>query len=316
MKAAIVLQAGATPVYGDFTAPIPADGQFPIEITAAALSQLTRSRAAGSHYSASAAFPFVAGVDGVGICEGRRVYFVLPEAPYGSMAEQVAMAPERCVLLPDALDDVTAAAIANPGMSSWAALKHRARLVAGETVLINGATGVSGRLAVQIAKHLGARKVIATGRNPASLAELASLGADVTISLAQDGGTLAEACREQFQAGVNVVLDYLWGASAEMLLIAAARHGRDGVPLRFVQIGAASEADVTLPGAVLRSSAINLMGSGIGSVSFAHLLRSIEELLQAAKPAGFQIDTRTVPLLQVEQAWEDNGSAARIVFTM
>jgi NADPH:quinone reductase-like Zn-dependent oxidoreductase len=316
MKAAIVSQAGATPIYGDFPEPIPQDGQFAIKVRAAALSQLTKGRAAGSHYSAANAYPFIAGVDGVGTLDGQRVYFVLPEAPYGSMAEQVAMVPERCVMLPDALDDVTAAALANPGMSSWAALKHRARFVAGETVLINGATGVSGRLAVQIAKHLGAKKVIATGRNPASLAELPSLGADVTLSLTQDDAALAEALKEQFSAGVNVVLDYLWGPSAETLLIAAARNGKDGVPLRFVQIGASSGADVKLPGAVLRSSAISLMGSGIGSVSLAHLLRSIEELLQAAQPAGFRINTRSVPLAQVAQTWTEEQAAVRTVFTL
>ena len=95
----------------------------------------------------------------------RRVYFVLPRAPYGSMAEQAVVPSAHCVPLPDELDDVTAAAIANPGMSSWAAYTERARLKAGETVLVNGATGTAGRLAVQIAKYLGARKVIATGRN-------------------------------------------------------------------------------------------------------------------------------------------------------
>ncbi|HEY8027839.1 MAG TPA: zinc-binding alcohol dehydrogenase family protein [Burkholderiaceae bacterium] len=316
MKAAIVLQAGATPIYGDFPAPTPQAGQFLVDIRAAALSQLTRSRAAGSHYSSGSAYPFVAGVDGVGHVAGRRVYFVLPDAPYGSMAEQVAMVPERCVMLPDSIDDVSAAALANPGMSSWAALRHRAHLVAGETVLVNGATGSAGKLAVQIAKHLGARKVIATGRNKAALAELAALGADAVISLSQDAPALENAFKEQFSAGVDVVLDYVWGPSAETLLIAAAKAGKEGVPLRFVQIGAISGADVRLPGAVLRSSAITLMGSGIGSVSLAHLLRSIEQLLQAAQSAGLRIDTRSVPLAQVQQAWMDDGAPERTVFTM
>ena len=316
MKAAIVTAAGQAPRSGDFRAPVPQEGQLQIAVTAAALSPLTKGRAAGSHYSSQAVYPFVAGVDGVGTYQGARVYFVMPEAPFGAMAEQVCMVPERCVMLPDALDDVTAAAIANPGMSSWAALKRRAKLQAGETVLINGATGIAGRLAVQIAKHLGAKKVIATGRNPASLKELAALGADVVVPLTQDDATVHEAFKEQFSAGVDVVLDYLWGPSAASLLVAAAKAGKDGVPMRFVQIGASSGADITLPGAVLRSSAITLMGSGIGSVSMAHLLRAIEELLQAAQPAGFQINTRNLPLAQVEQAWGNDNSAVRTVFTI
>ena len=121
------------------------------------------------------------------------------------------MSSGQCLALPDDLDDVTAAAIANPGMSSWAAYTERANLKAGETVLVNGATGAAGRLAVQIAKHLGARKVIATARNADALKSVAALGADVTIPLVEDGSALQSAFEEQFAAGVDVVIDYLWG---------------------------------------------------------------------------------------------------------
>jgi NADPH:quinone reductase-like Zn-dependent oxidoreductase len=166
MKAALVTEKGKTPIYADFKEPTPSQGESKISVTASALSQLTKGRASGSHYSASGQFPLIAGVDGVGRTEsGQRVYFVLPTSPFGAMAEKTVVKTAQCVALPDGLDDITAAAIANPGMSSWAAFTERARLVAGETVLINGATGVAGRLAIQIAKHLGARKVIATGRN-------------------------------------------------------------------------------------------------------------------------------------------------------
>jgi NADPH:quinone reductase-like Zn-dependent oxidoreductase len=136
------------------------------------------------------------GVDGVGrLDDGRRVYFVLPKPPLGSMSERTVVRSEQCVALPDGLDDVTAAAIANPGMSAWAALKERAELAAGETVLVNGATGTAGRLAVQIAKYMGARKVIATGRNIEALKSLAHLGADVTIPLGEDPDALEKAFR-------------------------------------------------------------------------------------------------------------------------
>lgn len=316
MKAAIVNQAGANPVYGEFAEPVPRADQFLIDVRAAALSPLTRGRAAGSHYSAQNGYPQVVGVDGVGTLAGQRVYFVLPEPPQGSMAERVAIVPERCVMLPDGLDDLAAAALANPGMSSWAALRHRAKLAAGETVLVNGATGSAGRLAVQIARHLGARKVIATGRNPAALQGLARLGVDATISLAQEPAALEAACAEHFAQGIDVVLDYLWGASAATLLTAAAKTAKDGVPLRYVEIGAASGDDITLPGAVLRASAISLMGSGIGSVTMAHLLRSIEELFQAAQGSGFEIGTRAVPLSGVERAWGEQDSSVRTVFTL
>jgi NADPH:quinone reductase-like Zn-dependent oxidoreductase len=317
MKAAIVQGAGRTPVYGDFAEPVASAGESVVSVTAAAISQLTRGRAAGTHYSSSGRFPFVAGVDGVGrLDDGRRVYFALPKAPFGAMAERAVVAPAQCLALPDDLDDVTAAAIANPGMSSWAAFKERARLKAGETVLVNGATGASGRLAVQIARYLGAGKVIATGRNADALQSLAALGADATIALTADEAALDEAFKAQFAAGVDVVVDYLWGRSAERLLAAAARAGREATPMRFVQIGSVSGSDIVLPSAVLRSSAIEMMGSGIGSVPRDRLLRAIGELFQATTPGGFQIVTRALPLTQVEQAWALNDSAHRTVLTM
>jgi NADPH:quinone reductase-like Zn-dependent oxidoreductase len=244
------------------------------------------------------------------------VYFGFPRAPYGSMAERAVAAPGHCLALPDELDDVTAAAIANPGMSSWAALQERAHLEPGETVLVNGATGAAGRLAVQIAKHLGAKKVIATGRNLEALKSVAALGADVTIPLVNDEAELEERFTREFAQGVDVVLDYLWGKSAERLIVAGAEAGAEAVPIRFVQIGSVSGAEITLPSAALRSSAIVLMGSGIGSIPFDCLLRAIDGLFRATVPAGFEIATNTVPLSDVERAWKRDDSAGRTVFTV
>ena len=317
MKAAVVLGAGRTPVYADFAEPEPAAGESLIHVTAAALSQVTKSRASGQHYSSSGRFPFVAGVDGVGrLGDGARVYFVLPRAPYGAMAERTVAPSARCLALPDELDDVTAAAIANPGMSSWAAYTERAQLKAGETVLVNGAAGTAGRLAVQIARHLGAGKVIATARNAEALKSVAALGADVTIALVDDDTALEERFRQEFAQGVDVVIDYLWGRSAERLLIAGAKAGREAVPIRFVQIGAVSGPDIVLPSAALRSSAIVLTGSGIGSVPFDRFVHAIAGVLRAAVPAGLKIATTPVPLAEVDNAWPRDDSARRTVFTV
>jgi NADPH:quinone reductase-like Zn-dependent oxidoreductase len=317
MKAAIVQEVGHAPVYEEFAEPLPAPGEARIRVTAAAISHVVKSRASGTHYSSSGRLPFIVGIDGVGrLDDGRRVYFVLPRAPYGSMAEQTVVPAAHCLPLPDGIDDVTAAAIANPGMSSWAAYTERARLKPGETVLVNGATGTSGRLAVQIARHLGAKKIIATGRNANALQSLAALGADVTIPLTGDEAALAARFEEQFAAGVDVVIDYLWGRSAESLLTAGARAGADAVPIRFVQVGAISGADITLPGAVLRSSAIELMGSGIGSLSLDRLVAAVGGLLQATVPGGFAIAATPVPLSEVEQAWPRDDSTRRTVFTV
>jgi NADPH:quinone reductase-like Zn-dependent oxidoreductase len=317
MKAAIVKAAGQTPVYEEFDDPLPREGESRIAVTAAAISHVVKSRASGAHYSSSGQFPFVVGIDGVGrLDDGSRVYFVLPRAPYGSMAERTVAPSAQCLALPDELDDVTAAAIANPGMSSWAAYTERAKLKAGETVLINGATGTAGRLAIQIAKHLGAKKVIATARNPDALKSVAALGADVMIALVEDRAAMEDSFKEQFAQGVDVVIDYLWGPSAECLLIAGAKAGEDAVPIRFVQIGSVSGSDITLPSAVLRSSAIELMGSGIGSIPLDRLVLAIGGLLRATVPGGFKIAANPVPLSDVEQVWPRDDSTRRTVFTL
>lgn len=317
MKAAIVHGAGQIPVYGDFSKPAASEGDRLVSVTAAAVSHVVKSRATGTHYSSSGRFPFVAGIDGIGrLNDGQRVYFVQPKAPFGSMAEWAVVPSAQCLPLPADLDDVTAAAIANPGMSSWAALTERARLKPGETVLVNGATGTAGRLAVQIARHLGAAKVIATARDGKALEAVASLGADVTIPLIEDDAAMEEAFKDQFSAGVDVVIDYLWGRSAERLLIAGAKAGKDAVPIRFIQIGSASGADITLPSAVLRSSATELIGSGIGSIPLDRLILAIDGVFRAAVPGGFRIAVKPVPLSEVEQAWPLDNGTRRTVFTV
>ncbi len=311
MKAAIVEQAGQKPRYGDFPEPELASDEVRINVAAAALSPLARARAAGTHYSAGSSYPFVAGVDGVGrLDDGTRVFFVLPRAPQGAMAERVTVPNGQWIPLPDDLDDHTAAAIANAGTSSWAALTDRARLRAGETVLVNGATGASGQLAVRIARHLGASRVIATGRNQAVLD---TLGADAVVRLDGDENALRVAVSEYFGAGVDVVLDYLWGPSAKALMLAAAA-GRRGVPVRFVQIGSIAGEEIALPAGILRSSGIELLGSGIGSLSLGQMMSAVGDMFAAARSAGLTLDYRTVPLADVAVAW-DEGDGARVIFT-
>jgi NADPH:quinone reductase-like Zn-dependent oxidoreductase len=324
MKAAIVNGPDRAPVYGEFAEPIAQPGRKLITVTASALSQFTKSRASGGHYSSEGVFPCVVGADGVGRMEdGRRVYFALPEAPYGAMAQYSVVRSEQCVEIPDGLDDVTAAAIANPGMSAWVALAERARIQPGETVLINGATGTAGRLAVQLAKYMGAAKVIGTGRNADELEEIKEIGADVVIPFTP--GTLdpsgpkdyEKALRQEFAKGIDVVIDYLWGESAKTIIVAIAKEVEDGRPVRFVHVGGASrEENIELPGAALRSSAILLMGSGVKSVPFSSLLAAVKNVFESVAPARLQIATRVVPLSQVEETWEKAGGKPRVVFAI
>lgn len=316
MKAAVVERFDQSPRYRDFEEPVALEDEVMVTVQAAALSQLVRAQSSGKHYTSSQP-PFVPGADGVGrLDDGRRVYFAFPRSPVGAMAERVAVKAAYTVELPDDLDDVTAAAIANPGMSSWAALMARAGFKAGEAVLINGATGASGRLAIQIAKHLGAGRVVATGRNPAYESELRALGADEYVVLGSKD-ELAERFRRETAAGVDVVLDYLWGPSAETFFAAATGHGSGEAArrIRFVNIGSLGGAEISMPAGVIRSSGLEIMGSGLGSVSNVRLVRSIASMLQVVHAAGLRIDAKGVPLTEVENAWSAD-SGARVVFTL
>jgi NADPH:quinone reductase-like Zn-dependent oxidoreductase len=323
MKAAVVKAPRTNPVYTDFTEPVAQDGQQIITVSASALTQFTKSRASGAHYSADGEFPAIAGTDGVGLTtEGQRVYFAQPIAPFGALAERTLIRPKYSVPIPDALDDITAAAIANPGMSAWAAFMERAHLQTGETVLINGATGTAGRIAVQLAKHFGASKIIATARNERELGEVKLLGADVTIPFNLDtlhpfgAKHYEDALIEEFGKGIDVVVDYLWGDSARTIITAIAKGVEDAHPVRFVHVGGASGQDsIDLPGAALRSSAITMMGSGMKSVPPAALLSAVKNVFDVTLSAGLKIDTKTVPLAQVEDNWDAPGKP-RIIFTV
>lgn len=319
MKAAVVEAYDRPPHYAEFADPVVGDGEVLVKVSAAGLHQIVRALANGSHYGSTGILPFVPGVDGVGrLADGRRVYFGSTRPPYGTFAELSITQPWMCVPVPDGLDDVTAAALANPGMSSKAALM-RGKFVAGESVLILGATGVSGQLAVQIARRLGAKKVVAAGRSPKSLAKLAALGADTVISLEQEQATLVEAFRAAIaEAKVDVVLDYLWGHPAELLLQAIAQKGLSHAAprIRYVQIGGIAGATISLHAATLRSSGLELLGSGFGSASLEEILKAVGDLFEEAAKKPFEFATEALSLSEIDTAWDLKEVGTRLVFVL
>lgn len=316
MQAAMVEDFAAPPRYRETKTPVANDGEVLLHVRGAALSNLVRGQANGSHYSSGAALPFIPGNDGVGVSpEGARYYFIGPRPPFGSMAEYAVVPQARTIALPASIDDAVAAALGNPGIATWGALLGRARLQAGEAVMINGATGTAGQQAIQVAKYLGASRIIATGRNPQTLERLVDLGASETIALNQPEEDLLRIFKQAL-AGVQVVLDYLWGPSAELILKAAAGHGTpEGEPrIRFVQIGSISGDAIAVSGGILRSSGIELLGSGLGSLSAKQILQSLRAMYAATEKVQFAIDIDRVPLAKVEEAWSRKGDERRIVF--
>ncbi len=318
MHAAVVREEGQAPAYGEFEEPRTEAGEILVSVLAAGVSNLTLSRAAGGHYSGASSPPFVVGADGVGTTpDGRRVYFSFPRAPFGSMAERVPYRAEGLLELPRELDPAVAAGAAIPGASSWLPLTRLARPRPGESVLVNGATGASGHLAVQVARHLGADRVIATGRNHAELDELAKLGVEHRVKIEPDLRGFRDAIRTLArELRTGIVLDYLWGPTAEAIV--SALGGPDGPRgperVRFVQIGAMSGGTISLPSAPLRASGLEILGSGLGSYPLPDTRAAIGEFLRAIPSAGFRLNVATHPLAEVGQFWGATGGAHRIVF--
>jgi NADPH2:quinone reductase len=183
----------------------------------------------------------------------------------------------------------------------------------GETVLILGATGVAGRFAVQLAKHLGAGRVVAAGRDPEGLESLRGLGADAVIRLDRPRDEVTAAFAAEVEAGgYQVVIDYVWGEPTEALLAALTREGFQQATseTRLVQVGDLASPVISLPAEALRSSAVTLTGSG-GFAPPPVQAQAYGKLVELAAAGTLQIAVEEMPLSQVEEAWERGDRSGR-----
>jgi NADPH:quinone reductase-like Zn-dependent oxidoreductase len=310
MRAAVVTSFDTPPIYQEFRTPAPRTPEETlVDVVAVGLHPRVRSQADGSHYTSTDDLPLVPGIDGVGRApDGTLRYFVLPDTAMGSLAEQTVVDLRRSVVLPAGSDPVPIAAGMNPAMSSWVALRRRIGFTPGQSVLVLGATGNAGRMAVQVAKRLGASYVVGAGRRPGPLATLADLGADATVTLNGELGDVA--------ADVDVVIDYLWGQPATDAMVAVVTGRTDRAkPLAWVQIGSVAGPTAAIPSAALRAARLQIVGSGQGSVPTRDILAELPELATEITAGAFRVDARTVPLADIATAWKDTDGDQRIVIT-
>ena len=316
MQAAVVTSFQQAPAFGEFPAPTPAGpDEILVDVLASALHPRVRSQADGSHYTSTDQLPLVPGVDGVGrAADGTLYYFILLDSAHGAMAQQTLIDPRRSIVLPADADPVPLAAAMNPAMSSWVALRRRTTLTPGQSVLVLGATGSAGRMAVQVAKHLGAGRVVAAGRDPRALAELPALGADSVISIAGAPDEAAERVAAA-AADTDVVIDYLWGAPTVAAMTAiVTRRADPAQPLTWIQIGSVAGREAAIPSAALRACRLQIIGSGQGSVPTRDIAAELPALAERITAGDFAAETRVVPLAQVEKTWDDAGDGKRVVF--
>lgn len=304
MKAAVVTGYDAPPRYGEVPEPETARAdEVVVEVLAAGLHPRVRAQAAGTHYTSTGSLPLVPGIDGVGrTADGQVRYFVLEDTDLGSMAERTVVDLRRSVLLPAGADPAVVAAAMNPAMSSWVALRRRAGLLPGQHVVVLGATGNAGRLAVAVARLLGAGRVTAVGRGAARLEQV---GADDVVALdgdqAEVGAALGAAASR-----ADVVLDYLWGpVTAGALRAIVPARADDEQPLTWVQIGSVAGPESPIPSAALRATRLQVVGSGQGSVATRDIVAELAELALAVGDGRLAVPVRRVPLSDVEAAWAE-----------
>lgn len=321
MKAVIVKEKGQTPIYTtNFkVVEISSSEQVLMRVKAASIKNLDRAIASSKHYSVSSKpfAPFVIGTDGVGeLADGTLVYgFGLS----GMLSEYAMVNKDQVVQLPKGIDLALASALPNALMGSVIAMLLRGKLQKGEVVLINGATGVTGQVAVQMAKHYGASKVIVTGRNTETLEYLKTLGADQVISLKQSQEELIQTFNTTHQqTPIDVVIDYLWGDSASAILLALKGKGKYQHRTRFVNVGAMSGDLMELSSSILRGTDIMLLGSGIGSWTEEETMHFFKVLLPEAFDLAVKgkliLNTVSYNWQEISEVWDKTlGSGQRMV---
>ena len=313
MHAAVVRAFDRSPRYEELEIPPPSGkNEVVVAVLAAGLHPRVRSGASGSHYADERILPMIPGIDADGrLPDGQLVYCVVHDTPFGTMADRVVADRRRCVPLPEGVDTAVVAAAMNPAMSSWIALRLRVSLQKGQSVLILGATGNAGQMAIQVARLLGAGRVIGAGRDSE---RLKSSGADATVSLAGDPDAVAHALGEA-ASEVDVVLDYLWGepAAHAMTALLTARSDRSK-GIDWIEIGSVAGPTLALPSAALRSTNLRLLGSGQGSVPVGAIVAELPRLVEELAAGRITVDPLRVPLADVEAAWTaPTASGKRVV---
>jgi NADPH2:quinone reductase len=310
VRAAVLTELGS-PSFGTFGEPEPREPDTEVvEVLAAGINHLDLAKAGGTFYTGPPPLPSVPGSDGVGRrADGSRVYFDAPVAPFGSLAERTLVERETLLPIPDAVGDAAAAAAGNAGTAAMTAL-DRARLSPGERVLVLGATGTLGRIAVQAAIAMGAGRVVAAGRDQA---RLDSLTAATGCAVARLDDTAPTAAELEAAAGgpVDVIIDPIWGEPALAAMGAAAQRAR------LVQLGQRAGTTLELPAALVRSRRLELIGVSGALESHADRAAAYARLMDLIAADKIAVDFEQVPLERIEDAWRRQaaGAATKLVVT-
>jgi NADPH:quinone reductase-like Zn-dependent oxidoreductase len=293
-----VLTEYGVPHPGEFDEPVADEGEAVVDVLAAGLNPVDVVTASGEFYEGAPELPSVPGKEGVGMLDGRRVYFGAAVQPFGSMAERALVKRENAFELPEGLDEGVAVGLGIAGLAGWLPLSWRAELKPGEHVLVLGASGVVGQIAVQAARLLGAGRVVAAARSREGLDRARELGADAVVSLDEDPESLPDALTGAAENRLDVVVDPLWGEPALAALKAAGNWAR------FVQLGQSAGAEVSIPSSVIRGKSLSILGHTNFAVPPEVRAEAYAEMTRHAAAGDLRVDVERIPLEKVEEAWE------------
>jgi NADPH:quinone reductase-like Zn-dependent oxidoreductase len=313
VKAAVLTVPDAAPSYGEFPEPLHEHQHQRVSLVAAGLHPVVRALATGEHYGSRHAWPLIPGIDAVArTSDGQLVYTGFTQHPYGTFAETLSV--PMTLPLPEGADPIQVAAALNPGLSSWLPLRAHARHAELTSILVLGATGVAGTLAVQNAYTLGAGHVIAAGRNTATLDALAAPATTVRLTgdPEADATSLSDAVAKHRP---SLILDFLWGPPAEALFAALTRSGldEDQQPIRYVEIGQSAGATAAVPADLLRSTAITIAGSGAGSAPIEEIMAELPQYMARIADGTVRVPVEVYPLNRVDAAWQASTPGRRVV---
>ena len=305
MRAAVIERYGEPPVLRQRDEPS-ADSANLIEVTAAPLNPVDLSMASGKFYAGSPPTPYVPGGEGVGRLlqagkAGPRVYF-RAALPHGALAERAVVSSGQTIPIPDAIPDGVAAGLGIPGTAAYLALTRRAQLKAGETVLILAASGVLGSIAVQVARLLGAGRVIAGARDDRGLARAKELGAHATVDLKQTDG-LTDRIRDASGGQLNVVIDPVWGAPGVAALEAMSPHGR------FVQLGQSAGPEAAIKSGTVRGRYLSILGYTSFLVPWDEQAAAYRKLADYAAAGQIKVEFEILPLEAAPDAWKQQAAS-------
>jgi NADPH2:quinone reductase len=280
-----------------------------VEVLAVALNPIDLAVGSGRFPGGHPPLPYIPGCEAVGLVGGRRTYLFgegFGVSRDGFLAERVDFPADRAFPVPDGVDDGLAVACGIAGVAGWVPLARRAPVEPGDRVLVLGATGTVGSVAVQAARLLGAERIVAAGRDRAKLERTRELGADETVLLEE--GDLVERFREACGGdGPTLVFDPLWGTPARAAVDAAARRAR------IVQLGQSAGPESTLTSGAIRLKELSILGHSNYVLSPQELRDAYLELLEHVAAGRIAIDYETFSLDEVAAAWHAQGAGAKAV---